>query len=117
MYRGTLKKMITENGQPISYFLSMEDGFIHMNQLLGKELKMSYLGSCCLNCQLEKPIFRQGFCQSCFYETPAAGDWIMRPELSKAHLGEADRDLDYEKEMQLQPHIVYLALSSHLKVG
>ena len=57
------------------------------------------------------------FCQSCFYETPAAGDWIMRPELSKAHLGEADRDLDYEKEMQLQPHIVYLALSSHLKVG
>jgi hypothetical protein len=41
----------------------------------------------------------------------------MRPELSKAHLGEEDRDLEYEKKVQLQPHAVYLALSSHLKVG
>ena len=41
----------------------------------------------------------------------------MRPELSKAHLGEEDRDLEYEKKIQLQPHCVYLALSSHLKVG
>src|SRR5690606_35790727 len=28
-----------------------------------------------------------------------------------------DRDLTYEKEMQLQPHIVYLANSSSIKVG
>jgi predicted transcriptional regulator len=28
-----------------------------------------------------------------------------------------DRDLDYEKKVQLQPHIVYLALSSEVKVG
>ena len=41
----------------------------------------------------------------------------MRPELSKAHLNKADRDLEYEKKVQLQPHIIYLALSSHLKVG
>ena len=57
------------------------------------------------------------FCKSCFYENPAAGDWVMRPELSKAHLNKADRDLEYEKKVQLQPHIIYLALSSHLKVG
>ena len=36
---------------------------------------------------------------------------------SKAHLNQADRDLEYEKKIQLQPHIIYLALSSHLKVG
>ena len=41
----------------------------------------------------------------------------MRPELSTAHLDIEDRDLAYEKKVQLQPHIVYLALSSHLKVG
>ena len=41
----------------------------------------------------------------------------MRPELSKAHLGLEDRDLAYEKKVQLQPHLVYLASSSHLKVG
>jgi len=41
----------------------------------------------------------------------------MKPELSKAHLDEEERDLDYEKRVQLQPHIVYLANSSNVKVG
>jgi len=41
----------------------------------------------------------------------------MKPELSKAHLGEEERDLAYEQKMQLQPHIVYLANSSNIKVG
>ncbi|MEQ9580619.1 MAG: DUF2797 domain-containing protein, partial [Arenibacter sp.] len=71
----------------------------------------------CLNCGEDRPIFRQGFCRTCFYETPTAGDWIMRPELSTAHLDKEDRDLEYEKKVQLQPHIVYLANSSNIKVG
>ena len=41
----------------------------------------------------------------------------MKPELSKAHLGIEDRDLAYEQKVQLQPHIVYFAVSSGLKVG
>lgn len=52
-----------------------------------------------------------------FFEIPSAGDWIMRPELSTAHLDKEDRDLDYEKRVQLQPHVVYLANSSNVKVG
>ena len=117
MFQATLKKMRTENLQPINYFLDVESGFLHLNQLLGKTIRLEHSGSQCLNCGLSKPIFRQGHCQSCFFDSPATGDWIMRPELSKAHLGEEDRDLEYESKMQLQPHTVYLALSSHLKVG
>src|SRR5690606_25931370 len=71
----------------------------------------------CLGCGLDKKIFRQGFCYDCFYSNPKAGDWIMHPELSKAHLGIQDRDLEFEKQIQLQPHIVYLANSSDVKVG
>ena len=41
----------------------------------------------------------------------------MKPELSTAHLDQEDRNLEYEKKMQLQPHIVYLANSSNIKVG
>jgi hypothetical protein len=37
--------------------------------------------------------------------------------LSTAHLGIEDRDLEYEKRVQLQTHIVYLANSSNVKVG
>tara|TARA_S200000501_G_C20822782_1_gene743630 strand:- start:1287 stop:1868 length:582 start_codon:yes stop_codon:yes gene_type:complete len=46
-----------------------------------------------------------------------SGDWVMKPELSKAHLDIQDRDLEYEKKIQLQDHIVYLSKTSGIKVG
>ena len=116
-FEGVLRKMQTEYGDPIQYYLVFENDFIHMNQLLNKEITLQFIKYQCLNCGLDKPIYRQGFCKSCFFEVPTAGDWIMRPELSTAHLDKEDRDLEYEKKMQLQPHIVYLANSSNIKVG
>ncbi len=116
-YQGVLKKMRTEIGSPVQYYLILENDFINLNQALDKYLEISFLKYECLNCHLDKPIFRQGFCKSCFFEIPQAADWIMRPELSKAHLDKEDRDLAFEKKMQLQPHIVYLANSSNVKVG
>jgi len=97
--------------------LVFENDFINFNQALNKKLNLKFIKFQCLNCGKDKPIFRQGFCKSCFFETPSAGDWIMKPELSTAHLGKEDRDLEYEKRVQLQPHIVYLANSSNVKVG
>ncbi|QGK75574.1 DUF2797 domain-containing protein [Flavobacterium sp. SLB02] len=116
-YQGVLTKMQTELGSPIQYYLVFEDSFLNMNQLLDKEIEINFAGYECLNCHKKKKIFRQGFCYDCFYSSPAVGDWIMRPELSTAHLGIADRDLDYEQKVQLQPHVVYLALASEVKVG
>ncbi|NMH27478.1 DUF2797 domain-containing protein [Flavobacterium silvaticum] len=116
-YEGTLSKMATEPTEPIQYFLVFEDSFLNMNQVLGRDLSIEFTGYQCLECGKRKKIFRQGFCYDCFYASASAGDWIMRPELSTAHLGIADRDLDYESSVQLQPHIVYLALSSEVKVG
>ena len=117
MFQGVLTKMKSHYNTPIQYYLEFEKDFLHMNSLLGKKLEIQFLGHECLNCHLSKPIFRQGFCKNCFFEIPSAGDWIMRPELSKAHLDIEDRDLAFEKKVQLQPHIVYLAVSSNLKVG
>ena len=116
-YEGTLTKMQTELGSPIQYYLVFENSFLNVNQLLGKEMEIVFDGFQCLNCGKEKKIFRQGFCYDCFYSSPAVGDWIMKPELSTAHLGIEDRDLEYETRVQLQPHIVYFASSSELKVG
>lgn len=116
-YQGVLKKMLTEKEDEIQYYLEMKTDFINMNQLLNKEIAIRFITYECLNCHLEKQIYRQGFCKSCFFDTPNAGDWIMRPELSKAHLGIEDRNLAYEKSVQLKSHIVYLANSSNVKVG
>jgi len=116
-YEGVLTKMQTEYLNPIQYYLVFENSFLSLNQLLDKSLEIDFVGYQCLNCGKKKKIFRQGFCYDCFMSSPAAGDWIMKPELSTAHLDIEDRDLDYEKKVQLQPHVVYLALSSEVKVG
>ena len=116
-YEGVLTKMQTENGSPIQYYLVFETDFMNMNQLLDKKIAINFLHYQCLNCGLDKKIYRQGFCYDCFYLIPEAADWIISPELSKAHLGIEDRDLAYEEKVQLQPHVVYLANSSSVKVG
>src|SRR5690606_14193094 len=116
-YQGVLTKMKTEFSEPIQYYLVFDTDFIHMNQLLEKTIHIQFVKHQCLNCSLDKPIYRQGFCKSCFFDIPQAADWIMRPELSTAHLDKEDRDLEYEKQVQLKPHVVYLANSSNVKVG
>ena len=116
-YEGVLTKMQTEFLNPIQYYLVFENSYLILNQLLGKSMEINFVGYQCLHCGNKKKIFRQGFCYDCFMSSPSAGDWIMKPELSMAHLDIEDRNLEYEKKVQLQPHIVYLALSSEVKVG
>jgi len=116
-YSGVLKKMRTEFYSPIQYYMAFENSFIIVNQLLEKKVSIEFSHYECLNCGKDKKIFRQGYCYDCFYESPAVGDWVIRPELSKAHLDEEDRDLEFEKNVQLQPHIVYLSNTGSVKVG
>ncbi len=116
-FQGVIRKMQSEFKSPIKYYMEFDDDFICLNDLLDKEVSIKFLNYFCLSCEREKEIFRQGYCKNCFFEQPQAGDWIIKPELSKAHLNIEDRDLDYEKSVQLQPHIVYLANTGQIKVG
>jgi len=117
IYQGVLKKMITEFGNPIQYYLLLESDFINVNQILNKNIRITFIKNQCLHCGADKPIYRQGYDKQCFFKLPQTAEWLIRPELSTAHLGKAYRDLEYEKEVQLQPHVVYLANSGHVKVG
>ena len=109
--------MPTELANPVNYFLDAGDDFIIVNKLLGKNIKVSFDSFECLSCGKDLPVFAQGMCKKCYFESPQVGEWVMKPELSRAHLGIEDRDLTYEQEMQLQPHIVYLAKTSDIKIG
>jgi hypothetical protein len=104
---GQLIKMITEYDSPIQYYLNFNDEIIMVNQLLNKKIKICFDHYKCLGCGLDKEIFAMGYCK----------DWIIRPELSKAHLGKEDRNLTIETQAQLQPHLVYIANSGGIKVG
>lgn len=117
LYEGLLKKMVAEPGTPVEYFLEVDGSALNLNQAMGKKLSISFLHFQCLNCGLQKKVYRQGHCYDCFFKLPQTAEWIIRPELSKAHLGIEDRDLEFETHVQLQPHVVYLANSSSVKVG
>lgn len=116
-FEGQLRKMLVEDAQPIRYYLNLKDDFLDVNAQLGKKVRIVQDHYECLGCGLDKPIYRMGYCRSCFFSLPQANESIIRPELSTAHLGIEQRDLEWEKKFELQPHIVYLAVSSELKVG
>jgi len=116
-YESVLKRMPTELDKPVQYYLDMGDNFIIVNNLLEKNIQIEFKAYECLSCGHDEPIFAQGLCKKCYFESPQVGEWVMKPELSQAHLGIEHRDLSYEQEVQLQPHIVYLAKTSDIKVG
>ncbi len=109
---------MTMHEMPVRYALSLGDDVLTINSLINKELTLNFAHKHFCYCEkLVDKVFRNNFCYDCFFNNPAAGDALFRPELSLAHLGIADRDLEFEQRYQLQPHVVYLANSGGLKVG
>ncbi len=117
-FAGNILKMRSELGQPVLYYLPIGNQKVNMNQLIGQHIRMNFTGQInCISCgKKTKTSFNQGFCYSCLQTSPEASETVVRPELSKAHLGIA-RDMDWAREHDLIEHVVYLALSSELKVG
>ena len=117
-FTGPLRKMTTQYGPTIRYSLPLGMDLLMMNGLIGKSLRMTFTGTHkCFCGQLVPEVYRQNFCRECFFTKPEASPTIMKPELSKAHLGIAERDLEFEQRLQLQPHLVYLAKTDRIKVG
>lgn len=117
MAEGNLRKMKVALDDQIQYRLLLSDE-INMNDLIGKEIRIEWEGIInCPKCQkVTKKSFGEGFCYSCFISAPEAAECILRPELCRAHLGEG-RDPEWEEKHHNQPHVVYLAASSAVKVG
>ena len=117
MAEGNLSKMRTTIGDPIRYELSLSED-VCLNDFLGRHIKLSWTGQInCTSCnKITKKSFGEGFCYTCFINAPEAAECILRPELCRAHLGEG-RNIEWEEAHHNQPHVVYLAASSGVKVG
>ncbi len=117
-FTGVLQKMSAlPDEDSVQYYLNMHDDIIHVNEWLGDEVELRFIRYQCLSCHKEKKISRSGYCYDCANALPQTGDWVIHPELSKAHLDIEDRDLEYEKRVQLHPHILYLSNTGNVKVG
>ena len=114
---GNLSKMTAVLGDQINYYLKLSET-VHMNEFIGKSIRLEWNGRInCSSCgKITKKSFGQGFCYNCFVSAPESAECILRPELCRAHLGEG-RDPEWEEKHHNQPHIVYLAASSAVKVG
>jgi hypothetical protein len=115
---GDLKKMETANGKVVNYYLQVGDDFVNANSLIGKKIEFEYTHQRkCFCGKIVEKTYRNNFCRECFFTLPQASESIFKPELCKAHLNIEVRDLEWEKEFELKPHIVYLAVTNQVKVG
>ncbi len=123
MWQGTLCKMDARHGAVVDYTLQdnrSPENRVGMNQLLGKKLSMKATGArFCVDCGAPSTsLFRQGSCYTCFTTLPQNDECIFKPELCHFH-SESNpcRDPEWGRQVCFAPHVLYLAVSSNLKVG
>ena len=115
---GVLRKMITEAKSPVAYSLRIGERHVPLNDLIGSTVSLHYAGEIrCINCgRRSKRSFNQGFCFPCCQRLAQCDLCILRPERCHFHLGTC-REPDWGVANCMQPHWVYLANTSGLKVG
>ncbi|MEE9355057.1 MAG: DUF2797 domain-containing protein [Methylococcaceae bacterium] len=116
--RGRLSKMHTELASPIKYQLPLSDNLLPLNLSIGYQIEILFTGEIfCINCgRKTSKSFNQGHCFPCFKKLASCDMCILQPERCHFHLGTC-REPDWAENHCMQPHIVYLANSSGLKVG
>ncbi|RSB57965.1 DUF2797 domain-containing protein [Acinetobacter soli] len=84
----------------------------------GQEVEIEWTGNIyCTSCGAKTPkSYAQGHCFKCFKTKAECDLCIMKPETCHYHLGTC-RENEFAHNVCFQPHIVYLANSSALKVG
>ena len=116
--RGFLRKMTNRLNDPVDYYLPLGEEEFHLNPYLGDRIQLIFHGRIrCLHCgQASKKSYGQGFCYPCFKKLPQCDLCIVSPERCHFEKGTC-RDSVWGKEFCMQPHLVYLANSSGVKVG
>lgn len=115
---GNIKKMQVNLAAPVEYALPVGDRRVPLNEHIGKTLSMVFSGQIvCVACgRKTNKSFSQGYCFPCMRSLAECDLCILRPE--QCHYAEGTcRDEQWAKDHCMQPHIVYLAVSSGLKVG
>ena len=102
----------------VEYKFILDRSEIELPFSLGQEIEIEATGNIyCVSCGAKTPkSYSQGHCFKCMKTKASCDMCIMKPETCHYHLGTCRED-DFAHEVCFQPHIVYLANSSALKVG
>ncbi|MCG2633695.1 MAG: DUF2797 domain-containing protein [Gammaproteobacteria bacterium] len=116
--QGNLRKMAVATGQFLSYQMRFDDQLLEMNPLLGRELQLTFKGRInCIACDRKiSKSFNQGYCWPCSQRLAVCDICIVRPE--KRHYDQGTcRQPEWGLSHCMQPHVIYLANTSGLKIG
>lgn len=115
---GNIRKMQSSLEDVVRYNLILGNEQVPLNDLLGKMVRLEYLHKInCIRCGREtKKSFAQGYCYPCFISSPETEECVLHPEKCRAQEGRA-RDMEYAREHCLIEHVVYLSVTSGVKVG
>jgi hypothetical protein len=117
-----LKKMRIDWAEPLRYFLSIDDASgaepLYLNELIGAQLELHHSGEiCCQACgNGTRKSYGQGHCYRCFKRLARCDLCVMAPHRCHYDKGTC-REPAWGESFCMQPHLVYLANSSGLKVG
>jgi len=122
VHGGHLTKLVTHiDAVPdaqVQYTLVLGEQSVPLNAFIGQQVRLEHLGQInCSHCgRKTKKSYSQGYCFPCMQKLPQCDLCIMSPERCHFDAGTC-RDEAWGQAFCMQPHIVYLANSSGLKVG
>ena len=116
--QGYTEKLRSQLDETVQYQLLLNEHSIPLNPYLGKHIQLRFTGNiACINCRKAiKKTFNQGYCYNCFISLASCDMCIMKPETCHYTNGTC-REPKWAENFCFQPHIVYLANSSGIKVG
>ena len=115
---GHLRKLRARADTPVAYELPVGEERVALNALLGARLQLEFNGHIrCVACgRATRKSFSQGHCYPCFTRLARCDRCVMSPELCHFHAGTC-REPEWGLAHCMQPHVVYVANTSGLKVG
>lgn len=117
-------KVALSDGGKVTYTLNTADVLtplegVKLDSWIGKPIQIESTGKihCTVSGKSIRKTYGDGMSFDAFQSSPLAVESIIRPELSRIHEGIALRDAEWEEAHHNQPHVVYLSLTSGIKVG
>jgi len=118
MIKGNIRKLKTTLEDIVKYELPLSDELVHLNPLIGKSISLTHSGNifCIDTGKKIKKAYGQGYSWDSFITLPECDQCIVKPELCHYAKGTC-RDSSWGEKHCMQPHVIYLSLTSDLKIG
>ncbi|TCM61904.1 uncharacterized protein DUF2797 [Acinetobacter calcoaceticus] len=121
MHASVLAHSVTDQPTPqanVEYKFILDREQVDLPFQLGQDITLEWTGKIyCVSCGNKTPkSYSQGHCFKCFKTKASCDLCMMKPETCHYALGTC-REESLAQEVCFQPHIIYLANSSALKVG